>query len=169
MTNNPGSIRVLSGVLRPPMVDTQHARIIEFRDAFGDLEAAFSWHDGLGWLFSTQDDPMWPFTLSNLNYLDTQDRAMDMLNIGAGEPGRIRVLTSVTGTPLLVTHEATLIEYRNYAGELLAVFSRHFSDDMWIMVACGDEDWETELVRLGYSPAKSTIRDAVADVITKVE
>lgn len=67
-----------------------------------------------------------------------------------GKPGRIRVLGGVMRPPLLDTHEATILEFRDKFDDLVALFTRHFNDDMWIFVTKQDDDWESTLIRLGY-------------------
>jgi hypothetical protein len=77
-----------------------------------------------------------------------------------GRPGQVRVLQGVQKV-LLDTHEATVIEFRDQFGDLNAVISRHFNDDMWIFTTKADPDWHAHLVRLGYSPADMNIQQLV--------
>jgi hypothetical protein len=77
-----------------------------------------------------------------------------------GLPGRVRVLQGAKQV-LLDTHEATVIEFRDQFGDLNAVISRHFNDDMWIFTTKADDDWHAHLVRLGYSLADMSVNQLV--------
>lgn len=70
---HPGTIRVLANVLRPPLLETDQANIVEFRDAFGDLNAIYSrLHANSDlWVFVTKDDPDWESNLIRLGYMDS--------------------------------------------------------------------------------------------------
>ena len=65
-----GTIRVLAGIVRPPLLETQDATVIEFRDNFGDLNAVFCRlvPDADLWAFVTRKDPDWDATLVRLGY-----------------------------------------------------------------------------------------------------
>jgi hypothetical protein len=65
---------------------------------------------------------------------------------------------------LLDTHEATVIEFRDRFGDLNAVISRHFNDDMWIFTTKADPDWLAHLVRLGYAQADMSLQQLVQQV-----
>ena len=65
-----GMIRVLSGIMRPPLLETRDATVIEFRDGFGDLNAVFVRMvpgEDL-WAFVTRNDPDWDATMVRLGY-----------------------------------------------------------------------------------------------------
>ena len=70
---HPGTIRVLASVLRPPLLETDQANIVEFRDTFGDLNAVYSrlHRDSDLWVFVTRDDPDWESNLIRLGYMDS--------------------------------------------------------------------------------------------------
>ena len=63
-------------------------------------------------------------------------------------PGVIRVMEGIR--PAFITEKATALEFYDRFGDLMAIFCRHFSDDMWVFVTKADPDWEDHLVRLGY-------------------
>ena len=67
----PGTIRVLASVLRPPLLETDQANILEFRDAYGDLNAIYSRVGPDLWLFVTRNDPDWEANLIRLGYMDS--------------------------------------------------------------------------------------------------
>ena len=75
-----------------------------------------------------------------------------------GSPGLVRVLAGVARPPLLETCEASIVEFRDRFGDLIAIFHRHFNDDMWVFVTCKDPDWEPTLVRLGYMNSPVALR-----------
>jgi len=56
--------------------------------------------------------------------------------------------------PLLVSEEATIIEFRDSFDDLVALMVRVFTDDMWGLVTKGDPDWHATLVRYGYLDVK---------------
>ena len=85
----------------------------------------------------------------------------------ANHPGTIRVLAGVTRPPLLETHEATIVEFRDQFGDLNAVFCRHFSDELWIFVTRQDPDWEATLMRLGYMNSPTTMKQLLGNLSTK--
>jgi hypothetical protein len=82
----------------------------------------------------------------------------------SNHPGQIRVLAGVMRPPLLDTHEATIVEFRDRFGDLNALFTRHFSDEMWIFVTRDMDEWEETLIRLGYQPSEITTRQLVEQV-----
>jgi len=65
--NAPGQVRVMAGL--QPLLITDKATVVEFRDRFGDLNALFCRHftDDM-WIFVTRDDPDWSATLVRLGY-----------------------------------------------------------------------------------------------------
>lgn len=67
----PGTIRVLAGVLQPPLLETDRATIVEFRDAYGDLNAVYSRVGPDLWMFVTKKDPDWESNLIRLGYMDS--------------------------------------------------------------------------------------------------
>jgi hypothetical protein len=64
-------------------------------------------------------------------------------------PGNVRVIQDLSKV-LLDTCDASTIEFRDRYGNLNAIVTRHFTEDMWIFVSRADPDWEAHLVRLGY-------------------
>ena len=68
---NPGTIRVLASVLKPPLLETDKANIVEFRDAYGDLNAIYSRVSADMWMFVTRNDPDWESNLIRLGYMDS--------------------------------------------------------------------------------------------------
>lgn len=64
-----------------------------------------------------------------------------------GMPGRIR-LRRLHGAELCTTHAATDIVIRSY-GEIIGLFFRILSDDVWGWVTATDPDWAVTLVRQG--------------------
>jgi len=59
-----------NNVLRAPLLDTNEAHLIEFRDQFGTLHALFCrvLSDDM-WGLITKSDPEWPDTLIRYGYL----------------------------------------------------------------------------------------------------
>ena len=165
----PNKVRVLSGVLRPPLLETKQAQVVEFRDAFGTLIALFSRDDDGSWMFVTKDDPEWPAQLGRWLSSDSSsvNTPFEQLGSTSGEPGRIGVFRTLTEAPLLFTHEATLIEVWDSQDDLFALFTRHFNDDMWIFVARTDPDWDSQLIRLGYQSSTQSMREILREVATK--
>jgi len=69
----PGTIRVLGGVLRPPLLETSKATVIEFFDRFGDMNAVLyrALSDDM-WALVTCKDEDWGATLVRLGYSKPQ-------------------------------------------------------------------------------------------------
>lgn len=69
----PGTIRVLGGVLRPPLLETAEATVIEFYDRFGDMNALLyrALSDDM-WALVTRKDEDWGATLTRLGYARAQ-------------------------------------------------------------------------------------------------
>lgn len=63
-------------------------------------------------------------------------------------PGIVRVLDGIK--PVFVTNKATVVEIRDKFGDLMALFFQQFADDIWVFTTKADEDWEANLIRLGY-------------------
>ena len=77
-----GTIRVLAGIVRPPLLETQDATLIEFRDGFGDLNAVFFRlvpNEDL-WAFVTRKDPDWEATMVRLGYKQTPVTTQELLS-----------------------------------------------------------------------------------------
>lgn len=165
----PNKLRVLGGILRPPLLETKQAQVVEFRDAFGTLIALFSRDDDGSWVFVTKEDEEWPEQLGRWLPSDGSSVSTPFERLGSqpGEPGRIGVFRVLSEEPLLFTHEASLIEVWDSQDELFAVFTRHFSDDMWIFVTKDDDDWDSHLVRLGYRAPTQQIRDVLREAAVK--
>jgi hypothetical protein len=70
-------------------------------------------------------------------------------------PGIVRVLEGIK--PAFVTNKATVIEFYDRLGGLMALFFKHFEEDMWVFSTKSDPDWESNLVRLGYLDPKAPI------------
>ena len=80
---------------------------------------------------------------------------MDAL-VQAKSPGIVRVLGGLQ--PLLATDKATVVEFRDGFGELMALFFRQ-SGDLWAFSTKSDEDWDSNLVRLGYAASSITAKE----------
>jgi hypothetical protein len=52
--------------------------------------------------------------------------------------------------PLLDTTEASVVEFYDGNGELVALFGKIFSPDFWAFSNKNDEDWPEALARAGY-------------------
>lgn len=74
-------------------------------------------------------------------------------------PGHVTVMAGLQ--QILETDKATVIEFRDGYGDLVAIFSRHFNDDMWIFVTKADPDWESHLVRLGLLKPSISINNVI--------
>lgn len=85
-----------------------------------------------------------------------------MTEVPARAPGVIRVMAGIQ--PVFTTEKATVIEFYDAFGDLMALFCRHFSDDMWIFVTKADADWEDHLVRLGYIQPSITAEQLVREL-----
>ena len=75
------------------------------------------------------------------------------------EVGNSRIVvrgTSILQAPLLITEDATLIEFRDGYGDLIALMVRVLSDEMWGLVTKQDPDWQGLLLRYGYSGVSDT-------------
>ena len=70
-------------------------------------------------------------------------------NIGPGNPGRLVVQGGPLDGTLLETHKASCMAIYDRHGDLMALFHRIFSDDVWAFSTAADEDWESTLLRLG--------------------
>ena len=88
-----------------------------------------------------------------------------MVEVPANLPGVIRVMAGIQ--PLLTTEKATVLEFYDGFGDLMALFCRHFSDDMWIFVTKADKDWEDHLIRLGYINPTLSASELVRSLATK--
>jgi len=76
------------------------------------------------------------------------------IRIPAEAPGIIRVLEGIK--PVFATNKATVLEFYDRNGNLMALFFKQFDEDMWVFTTKGDDDWESHLIRLGYiTPAIS--------------
>lgn len=84
-----------------------------------------------------------------------------MREVPVGSPGQVVVMAGLQ--LLLNTDKATVIEFRDRFGDLMALICRHFTDDMWIFVTKDDPDWDAHLVRLGYINAGITMRQLIAE------
>ena len=67
----PGRIVVRGGnIMQPPLLDTDEARLIEFRDGFGDMFALFCRILSENtWGLVLKDDPDWHATLVRYGYV----------------------------------------------------------------------------------------------------
>ena len=83
------------------------------------------------------------------------------------DKGRIRIVGSVLKPPICETSEATVVEFYDGFGDLMAVVCRMFSDDTWGLVTKADPDWETTLIRLGYVQPSTTTRELVKKLGTE--
>jgi hypothetical protein len=63
---------------------------------------------------------------------------------------RIIVRGSYNQRPLLDTTAATQIEFYDGNGELLALFGKIFSDELWFYSNKKDPDWPQVLARTGF-------------------
>ena len=70
------------------------------------------------------------------------------IRIPAESPGIIRVLEGIK--PVFATNKATVLEFYDRTGNLMALFFKQFDEDMWVFTTKGDDDWESNLIRLGY-------------------
>jgi hypothetical protein len=86
-----------------------------------------------------------------------------MKEVPVGTPGQIRVMAGIQ--PIFTTDKATVLEFRDRFGDLMALFCRHFNDDMWIFITKDDPDWQAHLVRLGYLSSALSTQQLVADVV----
>lgn len=82
-----------------------------------------------------------------------------MTEVAAIQPSVIRVMAGIQ--PVLVTEKATGIEFYDGFGDLMAIFCRHFNDNMWIFVTKADPDWHAHLARLGIIEPKMTATELV--------
>ena len=80
-----------------------------------------------------------------------------MREVSIKGPGTLAVFEGIHRT--YASNKATVVEIRDGFGDLMALFCRHFNDDMWIFVTKGDPDWESHLVRLGYLQAGITTEE----------
>ena len=83
------------------------------------------------------------------------------VEIEAKSPGIIRVLSGIN--PVFASNKATVIEFRDKFGDLMALFFKQYGEDIWVFSTQGDDDWESDLIRLGYlSPGLSAEQLAVS-------
>lgn len=140
-----GSIRVLSRLV--PILDKPVTGFVVFSDRYGDPNSFLRCDGKLSrWSLVLKSDPEFA------NYLAALSGIIGDL---PKTPGTVTVADDTAGTwrILLQTHKATVLECRRPDNTPVALFSRHFSDDTWIMTSAGDPDWNSELVRLGYREA----------------
>lgn len=88
-----------------------------------------------------------------------------MTTLPVNAPGVIRVMAGIQ--PLIMTSDATVIEFYDGFGDLMALFCRHFNDDMWIFVTKADADWQDHLIRLGYLDAPMSAEQLVRSLASK--
>lgn len=88
-----------------------------------------------------------------------------MTEVPANMPGVIRVMAGIQ--PLLTTEKATVLEFYDGFGDLMALFFRHFNNNMWVFVNKADPDWESHLVRLGYIQPSLSATELVRSIATK--
>jgi len=82
------------------------------------------------------------------------------------EAGNSRIVvrgTNILQAPLLVTEDATLIEFRDGYDDLIALMVRVLSDDMWGLVTKNDPDWQAMLIRYGYSGVSAPFGEILRD------
>jgi hypothetical protein len=58
--------------------------------------------------------------------------------------------SNILTAPLLISDDASVIEFRDPFDELVALMVKVLSDDMWGLVTKNDPDWQATLVRCGY-------------------
>lgn len=134
--DQPAIIRVLSGI--NPLLATKTATGIHFYDKNGELMAAFFLSaTGGPWLFVSKDDKDWEFHRA---LIDPEGMPFS--------PNAIRVVSG--RRPELEATLATVIEIYDRKGQLFSLFFRHFSEDLWIFTKPDDDDWRSNLIRLGY-------------------
>lgn len=71
--------------------------------------------------------------------------------------GIVRVLDGIK--PVFVSNKVSVIEFRDKFGELMALFFRQYTDDVWVFTTKADEDWESNLIRLGYINPSITLEE----------
>lgn len=79
--------------------------------------------------------------------------------------GHVRVMAGIR--QVFESDKATQIEFRDSFGDLMAIFCRHFNDDMWILVTKDDPDWESHLVRLGLLGSSMNSRSLIKELKDK--
>lgn len=69
-------------------------------------------------------------------------------------PGKmtVTVRSALNRQPLLVSDDATAIEFRDGSGRLVVVFAKVAGKDnaVWLFSTAGDKDWEQVLAQCGY-------------------
>lgn len=134
--DQPAILRVLSGI--NPLLATKTATGIHFYDKKGDLMAAFFLSAVNGpWLFVSKGDDDWDFHRS---LVDPEGMPLS--------PNAIRIVSG--RRPELEATLATVIEVYDRRGQLSSLFFRQFAEDLWVFAKPDDEDWRSNLVRLGY-------------------
>lgn len=78
------------------------------------------------------------------------------ITVPAQSQGIVRVLSGIQ--PILATDKATVIEFRDGSGELMALFFR-LNGDNWGFSTKADSDWESNLIRLGYLSTNITVEE----------
>ena len=74
---------------------------------------------------------------------------------------RIVVRGSVLEEPLLDTEDATVIEFYDQHGDLMAVFGKVLNENFWSISFRNDDDWEQVLARMGFVNKSDVTYDAV--------
>ena len=63
--------------------------------------------------------------------------------------------------PLFETEDASIIEFHDKYGDLMALFCKVLAGDVWGLVMKGDPDWTAMLVRYGYLDPKRPVMDII--------
>lgn len=132
-------VRVLEGVLKPPVLESSELDRIEFYDREG-----------------TRHSLMQP-PVSGFKWRIRHN----LMRGGAkpGLPGRVRIYAGGDETPCLESAEVTLIEFYRPGTGLYSIVHRVFDRDTWALCWQGDPDWYESLVRMGYAEGKPLEED----------
>ena len=85
MADKPKIIVRGNNALQPPLFISEDARIIEFHDSFGDLNALmFRVLSEEMWALVTKDDPDWHAMLVHYGYIDIKRPIKDIIKHGLG-------------------------------------------------------------------------------------
>ena len=76
----------------------------------------------------------------------------------------IRLYESVLQRPLFETNKASLLEFYGDNGELTALLFKQFGGEMWMLVTKADVDWQSTLIRLGYTSVNRSPQDFLQQV-----
>ena len=85
MADKPKIVVRGGNVLKPPLLVTEDAYVIEFRDGFNDLNALmFRVLSDEMWGLVTKDDPDWHATLVHYGYIEVSGSVKDIITHGQG-------------------------------------------------------------------------------------